>query len=271
MEPIGARLRTRYFALFSLIAFAVSVVAIPILGNQSIVIVAIGQILIGVGAVLECKRAGVKVGAFFVGPITFKECLRYIFLAVPLVLTAIGGFFLLWGPISYVSPSLVEQMLADTSQTSELLSGPVYLELILAFLVGPAVEEFIFRGLLFRRWAYKWGTRTAAVALSIIFAALHDFDLFGTIFGLVMSALFLKTGSLLGPITCHASHNILITPSMFWFAERFEKEGTAAWIRANWISYASLLPIGLAILFFLRSWWLPKTNRDELRLTPSYP
>jgi len=81
-------------------------------------------------------------------------------------------------------------------------------------IAAPAVEEFLFRGVLlttFRRHVSSFWT--AALAQAILFAAMHGqlalMPVF-TCFGLLAAALYRRSGGLLAPMVMHATYNLIV-------------------------------------------------------------
>jgi membrane protease YdiL (CAAX protease family) len=81
-------------------------------------------------------------------------------------------------------------------------------------LAAPALEEFLFRGVLltaFRRHVASFWT--AALAQAILFAAMHGqlamMPIF-TGFGLLAAALYRRSGGLLAPMVMHATYNLSV-------------------------------------------------------------
>ncbi|MCC6699146.1 MAG: CPBP family intramembrane metalloprotease [Candidatus Hydrogenedentes bacterium] len=95
----------------------------------------------------------------------------------------------------------------------------------LAFVfVAPIFEEVWFRGFMLRGLAAsRIGTRGAILLSAIFWALLHlHYDLFGVatifVFGLILGAAQVRTGSLYVPIAMHALNNTLATLETAWFA-----------------------------------------------------
>ena len=80
--------------------------------------------------------------------------------------------------------------------------------------VAPFAEEFLFRGFLFTGLRARWGVLPAAVFSSLLFSLVHGYSFAGTIliacFGLLMCALYHRTGTLLVPMIIHALTNALL-------------------------------------------------------------
>jgi membrane protease YdiL (CAAX protease family) len=121
------------------------------------------------------------------------------------LLFSYGAAILWFNFMAIISPSLIESIL----QYQDPLSGTLE-EFLIAVVIAPIVEEFIFRGYLLHRWTEKWGVKRAVAFSSILFGLLH-FDLFGAmVFGLTMCILYIRTGSLLLTILCHALNNFIV-------------------------------------------------------------
>lgn len=86
---------------------------------------------------------------------------------------------------------------------------------LLAVVLAPVVEEFLFRGVMFSGMARSWGTWPAAIVVTLLFGFLHIFDVGGyypalimvTVAGLGMVLLRMKTGSILPSIAMHCAFN----------------------------------------------------------------
>lgn len=150
--------------------------------------------------------------AYLVGPwpqgATWKTCGA---MAVLLFLFSLGSFQVSYWMLSWVVPGFVQSTLEQTLMlsTQQTAFPGLYqgLTLVSAVVVAPVAEEFLFRGILLHRWGLKWGPRRAVVLTSLVFGLLHD-NLVGlSVFGLVMSLLYLSSRSLLVPMLAHALNN----------------------------------------------------------------
>lgn len=87
-------------------------------------------------------------------------------------------------------------------------SGLWFFTCAAACTIVPFVEEIVFRGLIFRRWACKWGINRALFASSILFGLMHGSNfVFATTLGLFFALLYLRSGSLWLPIAAHSLWN----------------------------------------------------------------
>jgi membrane protease YdiL (CAAX protease family) len=92
--------------------------------------------------------------------------------------------------------------------------------LLSACVAAPLFEEFLYRGLLLRGFERRAGVLGALLLSSVIFAVVHDYDVFGLIsvgvFGAVAGIVYLASGSLTNAILLHTLHNLSITLPMWW-------------------------------------------------------
>jgi CAAX protease family protein len=143
-----------------------------------------------------------------------RHWIRWILLVIGLVILSIGGFYLIWYPLSFVVPNLVEKIITRERVFSSTSGGTLPLSIIglkifLGVVIAPFVEELCFRGIILQRWAAKWGLPKSIFLSSLIFGILH-FNLVGSMFfGFVMAILYIRTRSLLVPIVCHALNNAI--------------------------------------------------------------
>ncbi len=72
-----------------------------------------------------------------------------------------------------------------------------------------AVEELVFRGLLYRAWRVSWGWAWAAIASSVVFGLFHGLVIPQFLSGLVLVAAMRRSGSLRTSIYTHALFNML--------------------------------------------------------------
>ena len=95
--------------------------------------------------------------------------------------------------------------------TSVKLIGATWLA-VLAIGAAPLVEEFLFRGLIFRGLRRSWGVAASVLACAGLFAAVHPPISFVPVFALGAAAaiVFEKSGWLLAPLIAHALYNAAV-------------------------------------------------------------
>lgn len=148
------------------------------------------------------------------------ELPEYLWLAVGMVISSVGLTYLMYYPLSFIAPELVQDWLLDVPPLLYWDEQGAYglgnfLAVISAVIFAPIVEEFIFRGYLLNRWSLKLGAMPAILLSSGLFAFLHSDMLGAFVFGVVLCLLYMKTRSLIGPILVHIVNN-LIAVSLEW-------------------------------------------------------
>ena len=193
---------------------------------------------------------------------------------IPVVMITVGAAIAVFIPLSYVAPDFVERTILDAGALFDVRTMSDWLEVVvLTVFVAPIVEELFFRGFLLHRWARRWGTPTAVVATSAVFAVLHGKWIGHFLFGVVMAALYLRTRRLWMPIVAHAINNGIVSlVALVDLLRRTPAESTSlAELRSQW-------PLGVAALFagvmllrwYLRRYWPDGQWRAVLRGATPY-
>ena len=114
--------------------------------------------------------------------------------------------------IIVVMSLLPESWLEVYDENSSWLSGATgAVAFISVVVIGPIVEEILFRGLIFTRLSRGFGIYVSAVLSAVVFGFAHGdlvWGIYAGIFGLVLAALFVYTRSLVCPILLHMSFNL---------------------------------------------------------------
>ena len=105
------------------------------------------------------------------------------------------------------------QALSEDSQmiAEALYRGGVWFELLVVGLIGPVLEELLFRGVMLRRMNDYMRPLTAMILSSVIFGAFHGNMLqfiYAFLFGLGFAYLYNKFHTVWAPIVAHCAGNI---------------------------------------------------------------
>lgn len=129
----------------------------------------------------------------------------------------IAGIFMAWA--SQVLAVTIETELFGIEMGSENTAVIVELSrmnplfILVPALVGPILEELIFRKILFGTFYKKWNFLVAAILSSLIFAVVH-MDLMHTLIyfamGVVFAFLYVKTKRIIVPIIVHMLLNTIV-------------------------------------------------------------
>jgi len=106
--------------------------------------------------------------------------------------------------------NLAEYSIAYQETSEALYSSPFPIQILCLGIIIPIMEEFIFRGLVFKRMR-RYRTATHAIISSAIFFGLYHGNLVQTIYatlsGVLLAYLYEKYGSLKAPILAHILMN----------------------------------------------------------------
>ncbi|MBY0038145.1 CPBP family intramembrane metalloprotease [Bacillus cereus] len=127
------------------------------------------------------------------------------------------GFFLAF--FSQIVAGMIEMQLLGIKQGSENTMKLMEIArttpwfLIVVSMIGPILEEIVFRKILFGALYKKFNFFIAAIISSLVFAAIHfDFThlLVYTAMGLVFAFLYVRTKRIIVPIAAHVAMNTLV-------------------------------------------------------------
>lgn len=201
--PVTRRLSR--VAVFTFAFVGLDVVSLVLKPWAAAVVVAV-VVLLGISFVEMPTRA-------IVGRIpTRQELLSATVLIVPLIMVSLGTIYLLYWPLSFYVPGFVEELLSEDPSGLRGYASPrsvrTFLSGVGILVVAVVIEEVIFRGLLLRGLARRFGVRGAIVTSACVFGVLHVDVLGATVFGVVMGVLYVRTQSLLVPIAVHTVNNL---------------------------------------------------------------
>jgi membrane protease YdiL (CAAX protease family) len=158
-------------------------------------------------ALRKSREAGLR-GLGFRMPLGAARELTYGLLALILAVPAIVGVLLL-------SPALLELM-GNEPAVQPVLAGILELEgaslvvaVLLASLLGPFLEELLFRGFVQPACVDRVGASAGIAFTALLFASIHDTDAMLPVFALalLLGHLRHRTGGLLAPVVAHCVWN----------------------------------------------------------------
>ncbi len=83
--------------------------------------------------------------------------------------------------------------------------------MFIAVVVGPILEELVYRGFLYRAWERQWGWVRAMLATAIVFGLVHPSHMVSAAIGsIVYVAVLRRTGTIWGPIAVHSAFNLVV-------------------------------------------------------------
>ena len=110
------------------------------------------------------------------------------------------------------APGVDERIRVDVARGMEIAFDPagLLLYLVLVPIIGPIVEEVIFRGFLYRALAAKWGWIAAMILTSALFGLYHKHFYAAFISSIVFVCVMRRTGSLWAAIVVHGFGNLML-------------------------------------------------------------
>ncbi|STQ91505.1 CPBP family intramembrane glutamic endopeptidase [Iodobacter fluviatilis] len=182
----------------------------------------------------------------------------WVLLAIPLVALTLTCTYAVFYPISVYFPDYVRSWISNDSSV-KMLKGEVlynFLIFILITIIGPVLEEFIFRGYLLNRWANRFGVYWGIILSSALFASLHPELLGHFLSSIAFSLIYFKTRSLWLPIAIHMLNNFI---SCIWEwvsltdnASIHPQDALSQFQSEWWLALPGLLAIPVLYLFWHR-------------------
>ncbi|MEB3213521.1 MAG: type II CAAX endopeptidase family protein [Leptolyngbyaceae bacterium] len=143
--------------------------------------------------------------------LTSRDIWQSTLVAVGCLTFSMGAGILMFNLLDQLAPQVSEamqdMMLIQTSEVP-FLQNLLLTGLLVA--IAPTLEEFLFRGLLLHRWAFKWNLVRALIISSLLFGFAHINPVGLTLFGVMMSLLYLKTNKLAAPVLAHGINNGIV-------------------------------------------------------------
>jgi uncharacterized protein len=217
-----ARLRARWLiviaVLAGLAAFGIGTLVDPAFrsdarANVSMLVVYLAMLL---AIVVRASMAGIQ-WRKVLGPAPAVRDLPLLGVIIPLGLLTAAALVMLFVPLSYLAPDVVQHTILDETPLDRITStGQFVLLALVVSVVAPIVEELFFRGLIMQRFAYKWGTSAAVVASSALFALGHVEWIGHFVTGVAFALIYLRTRSLWMSMLAHGSYNAIFLVSMGW-------------------------------------------------------
>jgi len=200
------------------------------------------------------------------------EWLKAARLFIPFILLHAGLATVTFLILSYISPSAVEWMLRFGIEMEAKYREPSAFWWLGPIVVGPFIEELVFRAWMFGALSLSLGPIAAAWISSSLFSLLHFPELLGTlIFSLLLCLIYFRTKSLWIPFGFHLLNNGLVIAYMRFSSEPEEGVDLLQEFQNLWWLYILSLTVGLILTVYLikRDWGGFKMQNEISR--PSDP
>lgn len=221
------------------------------------------------------RRAKLPITSIFKGD---SATVSQVVMVIPLMALSIGVIWMIVIGLNLISTGAAESYVNWLNSIEMFDLGPetTMLQYILIFgsiaIVAPVVEEIIFRGIMIERLGAKYSYKHAVIISSIIFGILHVSPVGAFMIGLVLSLVYLKTGSLMVPILIHIANNAIATWMMIASAE-FDYdygawETAAPYISNAWIGIFLFTASVIWLGWYLKQNWKVAVGRQPFDLNP---
>ncbi|WP_410981647.1 CPBP family intramembrane glutamic endopeptidase [Bacillus cereus] len=211
MNPFYS-MRARYFLIVFTLLVLIERIGKQVLENtfhislSSFTSILVLYVFPSVWLFYQCKRHRVPFTVFMNRRESFNF-LQVLMITGMLCLFSYGYLVLYMYSFAWITPNFIIDILNEPIIGNA--GGYVY-QFIIIVLVAPIIGEFVFRGFLFQRFAAKWGTGKAMVIVALLFGCLHIDFLGAVMFSIVLSIVYMRTKSLLMPISIHMLNNTIV-------------------------------------------------------------
>lgn len=167
--------------------------------------------LLAVAVIAPFRRAVLRLLVASV-PARFRSEVAVVSVTSALLKFAFTALLALWvwareGPVG-----VDERIRIDVGRDMEFAFDPagLVMYLVLVPIIGPIIEEVIFRGFLYRALERKWGWIVAMVLTSALFGLYHKHFYAAFISSIVFVCVMRRTGSLWSAIVVHGFGNLML-------------------------------------------------------------
>ncbi|MGE6537437.1 CPBP family intramembrane glutamic endopeptidase [Bacillus luti] len=223
--------------------------------NSSFINILIFYILPITWIFYEYRKHRVSFASFINKNETFN-LVQVFYIAIILCMFSYGYLILYMYSFAWITPDFIMNALHEPIVDSA--GGYVY-QIIMVVFIAPIIGEFVFRGFLLQRFAAKWGTSIAMIAVAFLFAMLHVDFLGAALFSIVLSIVYIRTKSLLMPIAIHMLNNAIVIGASFLVSREeimsFADFSNYTTFFPGLIIFITGLNLVLIFLFVNRKYW----------------
>lgn len=179
--------------------------------SQSVAFAVIAAAILGIGALrrqcVSALRRPVPAGmrAEIIG-VAIAKCATVM---------AVSGAVVLWH-FAMATPDELMQYAkpVDSAATWDFVFSPQGLVriVLLSWIIGPVIEELVFRGFLYHAWERQWGWLPSLLLTSACFGIAHPTNMASAFMGSVIYiSIMRRTGTIVAPILLHVLFNVLVS------------------------------------------------------------
>lgn len=217
------------------------------LATQLLALAVAAAVLLGVGGLRrQCLAAmrrpipGGMTGELIV--VAFAKCATVM---------AVSGAVVLWHFAMASPEELMEYAKpVDSAATWDSVFSPQGLVrmVLLSWIIGPVIEELVFRGFLYHAWERQWGWFPSLLLTSACFGIAHPSHMASSFMGSVIYICIMRrTGTIVAPILLHVLFNVLVSWPVLGEVSSRIPHGTTTDLWSWWPWLASVAFVSIAL------------------------
>ena len=164
---------------------------------------------------------------------------------------AVSGAVVLWHFAMASPEELMEYAKpVDSAATWDSVFSPQGLVrmVLLSWIIGPVIEELVFRGFLYHAWERQWGWFPSLLLTSACFGIAHPSHMASSFMGSVIYICIMRrTGTIVAPILLHVLFNVLVSWPVLGEVSSRIPHGTTTDLWSWWPWLASVAFVSIAL------------------------
>lgn len=215
--------------------------------SQSVAFAVIAAAILGIGALrgqcVSALRRPVPAGmrAEIIG-VAIAKCATVM---------AVSGAVVLWHFAMATPDELMHYAKPeDAEATWDSVFSPQGLVrmVLLSWIIGPVIEELVFRGFLYHAWERQWGWFPSLLLTSACFGIAHPSHMASAFMGSVIYICIMRrTGTIVAPILLHVLFNVLVSWPVLGEVSSRIPHGTTTDLWSWWPWLASVAFVSIAL------------------------
>ena len=215
-----------------------------------------------------------------------RECVRLLSQPIPLekrrettlaavaallIPFAAAGALALWWWLSEGSAALEQRMTQRPPEKDlhdALSSAGILRTFVFAAVIGPVIEEILFRGILYEALERRWGWLVSTLLTAILFGLYHPYFISAFVASLFFSAVYLRVGSLRAAILAHGVVNLSLWYPFLGQFVMLPPQRAVGDIGEWGLQLAALFVVAVGLPIYL---WLARQSAAEAADTAAAP
>lgn len=219
--------------------------------SQSIAFAVIAAVIIGIGPLRRQCLSALRRPV----PANMRGEIIGVAIAKCATVMAVSGAVVLWH-FAMASPDELMQYAepVDPVATWDSVFSPQGLVrmVLLSWIIGPVIEELVFRGFLYHAWERQWGWFPSLLLTSACFGIAHPTHMASAFMGSVIYICIMRrTGTIVAPILLHVLFNVLVSWPVLGEVSSRIPHGTTTDLWSWWPWLASFAFVTIALPMYV--------------------